>query len=74
MSGKILPHIVIVLAAMFITFWILDQLNPVMNFINNSISNALLLLFSIVSLVNAIFSIVWFRKSKKINSNESDTI
>lgn len=74
MSGKILPHIVIVLAAMFITFWILDQLNPVMNFINNSISNALLLLFSIVSLVNAIFSIVWFRKSKKSNSKESDTI
>lgn len=65
MSGKILPHIVIVLAAMFITFWILDQLNPVMNFINNSISNALLLVFSISSLVNAIFSIAWYRKSKK---------
>lgn len=65
MSGKVLPHIVIVLAAMFITFWILDQLNPIMNFINNSISNVLLLLFSIASLVNAIFSIVWYRKSKK---------
>lgn len=64
MSGKILPHIVIVLAAMFITFWILDQLNPVMNFINNSISNALLLLFSILSLVNGILAIVWYRKAK----------
>lgn len=69
MSGKILPHIVIVLAAMFITFWILDQLNPVMNFINNSISNALLLVFSISSLVNAIFSIAWYRKSKKSNGH-----
>jgi fumarate reductase subunit D len=65
MSGKILPHIVIVLAAMFITFWILDQLNPVMNFINNSISNVLLLLFSILSLVNGIFSIAWYRKCNK---------
>lgn len=65
MSGKILPHIVIVLAAMFITFWILDQLNPIMNFINNSISNVLLLVFSIASLVNAVFSIAWYRKSKR---------
>lgn len=68
MSGKILPHIVIVLAAMFITFWILDQLNPIMNFINNSISNVWLLLFSIASLVNAIFSIAWYRKSKQKES------
>lgn len=68
MSGKILPHIVIVLAAMFITFWILDQLNPIMNFINNSISNVLLLLFSIASLGNAIFSIAWYRKSKQKES------
>lgn len=65
MSGKILPHIVIVLSAMFITFWILDQLNPIMNFINNSISNVLLLVFSIASLVNAVFSIAWYRKSKR---------
>ncbi|WP_310604927.1 hypothetical protein [Anaerosporobacter sp.] len=65
MIRKILPHIVIVLAAMFITFWILDQLNPNMNFINNSISNALLLVFCITSFINAILSVVWYRKNKK---------
>ena len=39
-----------------------------MDFINNPISNALILLFSIASLVNAIFSIVWYRKSKQKES------
>lgn len=32
--SKILPHITIILAGMFIVFWILDILNPTMNFIN----------------------------------------
>lgn len=31
--SKILPHITIILAGMFIVFWILDILNPTMNFI-----------------------------------------
>ena len=30
--SKILPHITIILAGMFIVFWILDILNPTMNF------------------------------------------
>ena len=29
--SKILPHITIILAGMFIVFWILDILNPTMN-------------------------------------------
>ena len=36
--SKILPHITIILAGMFIVFWILDILNPTMNFINRKIS------------------------------------
>ncbi|WP_167955679.1 hypothetical protein [Anaerosporobacter faecicola] len=63
--AAILPHIVIVLAAMFITFWILDQLNPIMNFINNTISNLLLITFSITALINSIFSIAWYRRSRR---------
>ena len=39
--SKILPHITIILAGMFIVFWILDILNPTMNFINRKISNKL---------------------------------
>ena len=31
--SKILPHVTIILAGMFIVFWILDILNPTMNFI-----------------------------------------
>ncbi len=47
--SKILPHITIILAGMFIVFWILDILNPTMNFINRKISNKLLLAFLHIS-------------------------
>ena len=49
--SKILPHITIILAGMFIVFWILDILNPTMNFINRKISNKLLLAFCISAII-----------------------
>ena len=44
---KLLPHAGIILALMFITFFIVDKFNGAMNFINNDISKALLLLFAL---------------------------
>ena len=38
----ILSHATVVLALMFLAFLILDQFNPMMNFIDNSISRWLL--------------------------------
>lgn len=55
---RILPHITIILSLMFITFWILDIYNPLMNFVNNSISHVLLLVFCIISLITSMISIV----------------
>lgn len=54
--SKILPHITIILAGMFIVFWILDILNPTMNFINRKISNKLLLAFCISAIITAILA------------------
>ena len=38
----ILRHITVILALMFLVFLVLDQFNPMMNFVNNGISNWLL--------------------------------
>ena len=54
---KLLPHAGIILALMFITFFIVDKFNGAMNFINNDISKALLLLFALVSIANSCFVI-----------------
>ena len=39
----ILPHLTVILAFMFLAFLVLDQFNPLMNFIDNDISRWLLL-------------------------------
>ena len=50
----LLPHITVAMAAMFITFWILDYFNPLMNFLNGNISNKLLLVFCILAIVSSL--------------------
>lgn len=63
--SKILPHITIILAGMFIVFWILDILNPTMNFINRKISNKLLLALCISAIITAILAVYYQRKSDR---------
>ena len=63
--SKILPHITIILAGMFIVFWILDILNPTMNFINRKISNKRLLAFCIAAIITAILAVYYQRKSDR---------
>lgn len=69
--NRILPHITIILAGMFIVFWILDILNPVMNFINRKASNKLLLIFCILAIITSIMNVYYERKydSVKADSN-----
>ena len=61
---KILPHITFALSAMFITFLILDNFNPVMEFVNNDISRTLLYVFCGASLIESIYLIVTNVKKK----------
>jgi hypothetical protein len=49
---------------MFITFFILDKLNPNMAFINNDATKLLLLLFAIVSLVVSLRFILHIRQEE----------
>ena len=53
----ILPHIVFISAIFFIVLWILDQLNPLMGFLNNPLSDMLLLLFFLTAALNGICDI-----------------
>lgn len=62
---RILPHITIILSLMFITFWILDSYNPLMNFINSDLSKILLLIFCISALVTSIIAVILDRKYNK---------
>ena len=41
-ARDILCHITVILSAMFLVFLILDQFNPMMNFVDNDVSHLLL--------------------------------
>jgi hypothetical protein len=62
---RILPHITIILSAMFITLWILDKYNPLMNFLDSDMSNILLLIFCISAMITAIVMVAQERKQYK---------
>jgi uncharacterized membrane protein len=63
--SRILPHITIILAGMFIVFWILDILNPTMNFVNRRLSNKLLLIFCISAIISSVIAVYYERKNRK---------
>ena len=60
---NIVPHIIIILSGIFIVFLILDNYNPTMNFISNTISIKLLWVFCILSIVNSVFLVISSRKA-----------
>lgn len=53
---SMLPHILIILAGIFMVFLILDDFNPTMNFISNSVSNKLFWAFCILTIINSIIT------------------
>lgn len=55
---RILPHVAIVLCNMYIVFFCIDRVNTAMQFINNSITKALLLILCVISTINASFLIL----------------
>ncbi|HOO27433.1 MAG TPA: hypothetical protein PLU43_03130 [Lachnospiraceae bacterium] len=57
------PHMTFILSIMFVTFLILDQYNPMINFVDNSISMVLLLIMSILTLVNSIVIIIFMHQN-----------
>jgi len=62
---RILPHICIIISVMMIVFYVIDQINSAMNFINNDIYKTLLLVYSIIVIVSSIFMIVENRRHSR---------
>ncbi|MBQ8160101.1 MAG: hypothetical protein IJ083_05040 [Clostridia bacterium] len=52
----VLDHLLVILPLMFLTFLVLDQFNPLMNFVNHEISHVLLALFCVFSITRSILS------------------
>lgn len=53
----ILPHPCIVISGMFLVFFCIDYVNPIMNFIYHRMTEGLLLLLSLIGIVNSIILI-----------------
>ncbi len=51
---KILPHVTMILAMMFLLFVVLDAYNPMMEFLNNDISKGLLIALCVSALGSGI--------------------
>lgn len=61
---KVFPHTAIVLSSVFVVFLILDHFNPTMNFVNNSISAALLGALCAASFISAVILVFKDRAAK----------
>ena len=55
----ILSHLTVILSLMFAVFLILDQFNPMMNFVDNGISRCLLAALCASSIIQSVCSAAW---------------
>ena len=62
---KILNHSAIILSLFYLTLFVIDKINSAMQFIENDITKALILVLAAVSTINAVFAISADRKKRK---------
>jgi formate hydrogenlyase subunit 3/multisubunit Na+/H+ antiporter MnhD subunit len=62
---KVLPHISIILSAMVIIFYIIDQFNNSMALLEDQVTKVLILFLGICSLATAILFILMQRQAEK---------
>ncbi|MGB4661233.1 MAG: hypothetical protein WBI07_18820 [Mobilitalea sp.] len=66
---SILPHIMVILAGIFITFLVLDEYNPTMNFIDNPVTLKVLWIFCVLTIINSVMII---SSNRRINSGKEE--
>ncbi|WP_099469519.1 hypothetical protein [Konateibacter massiliensis] len=59
---KLLPHLMLIFAVMFITFLILDEYNPMMDFVNNEFSMKLLWAWCILTVIQSVILVIQKQK------------
>lgn len=50
---RLLPHVAMLICNMYVVFFLIDRVNPAMNFIDNGLTKGLLLILCAVALYNA---------------------
>ena len=60
----VIPHFILIITAMYLTFYIIDLFNMMMNFIDNPLTHALLYVFSFLSAAEALLYIAMIIKKK----------
>ena len=60
--SMVLSHLIAVLSLMFLVFLVLDQFNPMMNFVDNSVSRLLLAVLCICGISVSVLS--WRRDGR----------
>ena len=60
---ELLCHLTVILAFMFLVFLVLDQFNPLMNFIDNGISRVLLGLLCLSGIAQCVLG--WYLNERK---------
>lgn len=77
---NVLPHITIIMALYIGTMWVLNLFNPLMDFMGNSSTMAIIFLFCIVSIVNGYVTLEdrYAREDeefkKKLHGSDSDSL
>ncbi len=61
-ATTLISHSVMILSLMFLVFVILDQFNPMMNFVNNQISIVLLICLSVLGIAQSILQ--WMNEER----------
>ncbi len=68
----LLPHILLILSGIFMTFLILDSYNPTMDFVGNDVSTGLFWVFCILTVVHSIITILSMRRSQDTSKNRDE--
>ena len=70
--SRIIPHLSIVLAGMFVVFWILDIINPTMKFTSRKLSYKLLIVFCVLSIISSVIAVYYERKSRRNEDSDKE--
>ncbi len=63
MVKRILPHLCLVISVMMLTFYVIDKVNPAMNFIGNDLFKTLLLVYVLLVIATSIILVAINRRS-----------
>ena len=62
--AAILPHLPLVLSVMILTFFVIDQFNEAMAFLNNAITKWLICIFSVLTMILSVSSVIQREKRR----------